>query len=282
MEFQLPQPSVGVGLRSKHFEYFLTDVPQTFDGWLEVHPENYLYNFQYRNKLLKLAETYPISFHCVTLSLGSELPPAKHIHELKLLHDEVRPFAISDHLSWSAFGKHTYNDLFPLPLTKEALGVVVENINTVQRVFGRRFLIENPSTYLAFEQSGYVEPEFLNALVNETGCGVLLDINNVYVQSVNHSFNAFEYIDALDLSSVKEVHLAGHTRSDDNNFLIDTHNKPVTNAVWELFRYFCRKVGSESFCTLIEWDSDLPEINVLLNEANTAAACVREVLLETA
>lgn len=282
MKFQLPQPSVGVGLRSKHFEYFLADIPQIFDGWLEVHPENYIHNFSNRRKLLKISEKYPISFHCVTLSLGSDLPPTEYLNELKMLHDEIKPFAISDHLSWTAFEQYSYNDLFPLPLTAEALSVVAQNLNTVQEVFGRTFLIENPSSYLSFDQSEYSEPDFLNSLAKETGCGILLDINNIYVQSVNHSFDAFEYIDALNLTAVKEVHLAGHTISDDKTFLIDTHNKPVPKPVWELFSYFCSKVGSESFCTLIEWDSDLPEIDILLSEVNTASQYIREALCEIA
>lgn len=278
MNFQVPRSSVGVGLRSKHFEYFLTDVPQTFNGWLEVHPENYLYNYPKRKKLLKVSETYPIAFHFVSLSLGSSLPTDAYLQDLKELMGAVDPFMLSDHLSWSALNGYTYNDLFPVPMTNETFKHMLVNVEKVQGIFGRQFLIENPSAYITFQNNDYTEPQFLNDLAKQSGCGLLLDVNNVYVQSVNHGWDAYGYIDELNLNCVQEVHLAGHVFSDDKTFLIDTHSKPVAKPVWDLFEYVCKKMHFQPFYTLIEWDNDLPAIDVLLQEARIAETYLAEIL----
>jgi uncharacterized protein (UPF0276 family) len=268
-DFQIPRSSGGIGLRSKYLEYFLVDVPQTSVGWLEVHPENYLYHYPNRRKLLQISENYPISFHCVSLSLGSiELPSHDFLLLLKRLIHDIQPFIVSDHLSWSTLGHHGYNDLYPMPLTEESLDQMVLNIRVLQDFFDRQLLIENPSTYLTFNENTFNEPEFLNALVTATGCGILLDVNNLYVQSVNHGWKVDEYFHQLNWSAVREFHVAGHVVSKDGSFLIDTHSRPVSDAVWSIYQK-AMEYQPEAF-TLIEWDSDLPEIDVLLNQLEIA------------
>lgn len=268
-ERQHPQPSVGIGLRSKYFEYFLADIPQIPIGWLEVHPENYLYHYPNRKVLWKIAEKFPISFHCVSLSLGSsELPSKEHLENLKQLMNEVNPFMVSDHLSWNILDGFGYNDLYPLPLTHNSLNQITQNVNRMQNFFDRQLLIENPSTYLKFQTDEYSENEFLNLLVKSTGCGILLDVNNLYIQSVNHGWNILEYLNNLSWQAVKEVHLAGHIVSETGDFLVDTHNQPVCQDVWDVYRLAINK--KNDVLTLIEWDDNLPKIDELFVEAKRA------------
>ncbi|MCP5322416.1 MAG: DUF692 domain-containing protein [Candidatus Paracaedibacteraceae bacterium] len=264
--FQVLQPSVGVGLRSQYFEYFLADIPKIPIGWLEVHPENYLDHYPNREKLKKISEKFPISFHCVSLSLGaSELPAIDHLQRLKDLMQEISPFIISEHLSWNTLDGFGYNDLYPMPLTDESLKQMAQNINFIQDFFDRQIYVENPSTYLTFQNDMYPEYEFLNQLSKATGCGVLLDLNNLYVQSVNHGWNTAEYMENLNWESVKEFHLAGHIRALEGDFLIDTHNRPVCHDVWDLYKNAARY--QPNALTLIEWDEDLPDIHILLDQA---------------
>jgi uncharacterized protein len=268
-DFQNPQPSVGIGLRSKYLDCFLTDIPQLPIRWLEVHPENYLHHFLNRKKLKAIAERFPISFHCISLSLGAmELPAIEHLAALKGLMDEVNPFLISDHLSWNTLDGYGYNDLYPIPLSTESLDHMRQRVLLMQEFFGRQILIENPSTYLAFQKEEYTEYEFLNKLSHLTGCGILLDVNNLYVQSVNHGWDTSEYFSGLNWLAVKEIHLAGHIRSKNGNFLIDTHNQPVCSAVWDLYKAALQY--QPNIFTLIEWDDDLPDIQVLFEHAQQA------------
>lgn len=268
-DFQNPRPSVGIGLRSKYLEYFLVNIPQIPIGWLEVHPENYFHHSPNRRKLQKISERFPISFHCVSLSLGSaELPSLEHLNAIKTLMDEINPFMMSDHLSWNTMNGYGYNDLYPLPMTDSSLNRMRMHINILQEFFQRPLLIENPSTYLSFKDTTYSEPEFLNALTQATGCGILLDVNNLYVQSVNHGWDAQSYLNNLDWRYVKEIHLAGHVKASNGDFLIDTHNQPVCPSVWELYQAAIRR-QPKSY-SLIEWDEDLPEIDVLLDQARQA------------
>jgi uncharacterized protein (UPF0276 family) len=277
-DFQNPRSSVGIGLRSKYLEYFLVNIPQIDSGWLEVHPENYLHHYPNRKKLQKISERYPISFHCISLSLGSEsLPCREHLQSMKKLMDEINPFAVSDHLSWNTLKGHGYNDLYPLELTDTSLQRVVQHINILQDFFQRPLLIENPSTYLSFKGDTYSESEFLNALVKKTGCGLLLDVNNLYVQSVNHGWNTHAYLAELNMDAVKEIHLAGHVKASDGNFLIDTHNQPVCQEVWELYKVAI--LNQPPAYTLIEWDEDLPEIDVILNQARQAALYMEQACM---
>ncbi len=268
-EFQNPRSSVGIGLRSKYLEYFLVNIPQIAIGWLEVHPENYLYHYPNRKKLQKISERYPISFHCISLSIGSEsLPSREHLQSMKNLMNEVDPFVISDHLSWNTLKGHGYNDLYPLQLTDSSLQRVARHIDILQDFFQRQLLVENPSTYLTFKGDLYSEPEFLNTLVEKTGCGILLDVNNLYVQSVNHGWSTSDYLNDLNWNAVNEIHLAGHVKLSDGNFLIDTHNQPVCQEVWNLYKGAIQQ--QPKAYTLIEWDEDLPDISVLLDQAQKA------------
>ncbi len=270
--FQNPQASVGVGLRSKYFEYFLTDIPQIPIRWLEVHPENYVYHYPNRKKLQQISEKFPISFHCISLSLGSpELPDKEYLDQLKKLMKDIPPILFSDHLSWSNFNGRGYNDLLPLPMTESSLQHVAMHVRIIQEFFDRQILIENPSTYVTFKNDSLEEYEFLNRLAEMTGCGILLDVNNLYVQSINHGVNIPNYLRNLNWNSVQEIHLAGYTKTEGSDFLVDTHSKTVSKSVWKVYcqaLYYKRDVHS-----LIEWDADLPEINVLLGEAEKAAAC---------
>lgn len=277
-EFQNPLPSVGIGLRSKYLEYFLVDIPQIPLGWLEVHPENYIHHYPNRKKLKHISERYPISFHCVTLSLGAEeLPSKDHLDHLRKLMNEINPIMISDHLSWNTFRGYGYNDLYPVLMNDASLNRMSMHIQLIQEFFWRQLLIENPSTYVEFKHHTYSEPEFLNALSCKTGCGILLDVNNLYVQSVNHGWDIDMYFNTLDWANVQEFHLAGHIQSPEGCFLIDTHNQPVCKNVWDMYQEAITRQPNAK--TLIEWDEDLPDIQVLFQQAEQAikireAACV--------
>lgn len=278
--FQNPQPSVGIGLRSKYLEYFLVNVSQIPIGWLEVHPENYIYHYPNRQKLQKISERYPINFHCVSLSLGSaSLPSREHLEALKQLIDEINPFMISDHLSWNTLGGYGYNDLYPVSMTESSLNRMAMHITILQEFFQRPLLVENPSTYLSFKGNVYSESQFLSVLSKRTGCGILLDINNLYVQSINHGWNTTAYLNELNWDAVKEIHLAGHISALDGSFLIDTHNQPVCKQVWELYQDVIRH-HSKAY-TLIEWDEDLPEIDILLDQARQASSYMERACLTT-
>lgn len=269
-DFQNPRSSVGIGLRSKYLEYFLVNIPQIAIGWLEVHPENYLHHYPNRKKLQTISERYPISFHCISLSLGSaELPSREHLESLKQLMIEINPFIVSDHLSWNTLNGHGYNDLYPLQLTQDSLNRTAMHVDLLQEFFQRQLIIENPSTYLTFKRNTYSEPEFLNELSKKTGCGILLDVNNLYVQSVNHGWDAHAYLSELNMDAVKEIHLAGHIKAPDGDFLIDTHNQPVGTEVWELYKIAIQCQSNAH--TLIEWDEDLPDISILFDQACQAA-----------
>lgn len=261
---------VGVGLRSPHIDYFLEHSPPL--SWLEVHSENY---FQHRSlmrkKLERLSQQYHISCHGVGLSLGSveRIKPA-HLSQLQHLVQAIDPIFVSDHLSWSQTGGHYFNDLLPLPYTEEALRIFSRNVLEVQDALKRPLLIENPSSYLAFNHSTIDEWTFLSEVQQRTDCRLLLDINNVHVSSFNHGFSCDTYLSEIPAHAVDEIHLAGFTKKqlDHGEIWIDTHNQPVSNEVWQLFREWVTKNGSRR--TLIEWDSDLPEASVLLAEAEKA------------
>jgi uncharacterized protein (UPF0276 family) len=220
---------------------------------------------------------YPLSLHGVGLSLGSSEPvDEQHLTSLKTIVDRFEPGLVSDHVSWSATGNAHLGDLLPLPYNEESLAALCQNIDRVQEVLGRQILVENPSTYLQFKNSTITEPEFMNAVVERTGCGLLLDVNNIYVQSHNHGFNAQEYLTAINASAVQEMHLAGHIEHaiEDSTLLIDTHSQPVKEDVWNL--YHCALTHAGPTPTLIEWDKDLPELAVIVAEAAKAQAILYE------
>ncbi len=272
----------GIGLRSQHYKDVIETTPAV--GWLEVHPENYFGGGAHRHYLTKARELYPVSFHAVGLSLGSTGRVSRnHLQQIKDLITIYEPFQVSDHASWSMSGNAHLNDLLPLPYTEETLSVLCRNIEETQEFLGRRMLVENPSTYLAFKESSMPEWEFMNETARRTGCGLLLDVNNIYVQSRNHGFDAFEYIRGIEAKHVCEMHLAGHMETqtaDGSTVLIDTHNSLVRLEVWELYGFAIEQFGSVP--SLIEWDQDLPPLQTLVAEADRAAAIIRERTLSYA
>ncbi|HOW74320.1 MAG TPA: DUF692 domain-containing protein [Candidatus Competibacteraceae bacterium] len=266
----------GIGLRAEHYDAVLESRPPV--GWLEVHSENY---FGAGGKPLDYLERirahYPLSLHGVGLSIGSTDPLDRwHLSKLKALIRRFEPALVSEHLSWGSVGGRHFNDLLPLPYTEEALYHVVARVAQVQDQLGRPLLIENPSSYLQYVESTIPEWEFLTELAERTGCGVLLDVNNIYVSARNHSFDADTYLRAIPRHVVQEIHLAGFTVKcfEDGEILIDSHNQPVWPAVWALYRRAIQRFSPVP--TLIEWDTDLPELTVLVDEAQRADAILEE------
>jgi len=265
-----PAPLVGIGLRAPHYKQ-VVDSPPNSIGWMEVHPENYFGGGFHKEMLRKVRANTDISFHGVGLSLGSDQPvDENHLKNLKELIQEFDPFVVSDHASWSRSGNAHMNDLLPLPYTTETLNRLADNVSRTQDYLGRAMLVENPSTYLSFAQDEMSEPDFLNRLTEKTGCSLLLDINNIFVQAHNHNFDAEQYLDAINPTYVKEIHLAGHIEQShgDASLLIDTHSKPVRKDVWDLYEKAAQLFGPT--LTLIEWDADIPPLEVLLEEAARA------------
>ncbi len=268
---------IGVGLRSPHLNYFSQNISPV--SWLEIHSENYFApHSQARNQLRTIRENVDISCHGIGLSLGSaQGVSTKHLKQLKALIDELQPLFVSDHLSWSENGGHYFNDLLPLPYTEEALNLFCTNVLTVQDSLKRPILIENPSSYLRFNHSTIHEWEFLAEVQQRTECKLLLDLNNIHVSAFNHGFSSQIYIDAIPAHAVEEIHLAGFTVKTlpQGEIWIDTHSCPVTEEVWSLYRNWCEAHGSRK--TLIEWDLDIPEVDVLLTEAAKASDVLFEL-----
>lgn len=277
---QIPKEPVGIGLRYPHYQEVLeTDLNL---GWLEVHPENYFGGGAHRHFLSEARKQYDLSLHAVGLSLGSDAPVSEdHLRGFKELIDIYKPFNVSDHASWSASGNAHLNDLLPLPYTQETLDKLARNVEQTQEYFGRKILVENPSTYLAFEGNEMHEDEFMNRIAEMTGCGILLDLNNIYVQAHNHGYDAWSYIDTIDARHVGEMHLAGHIEqeADDGIILVDTHSRPVKGDVWDLYEHAVRKVGVVP--TLIEWDTDIPDLATLVGEADKARAIIAAIQKES-
>lgn len=266
----LAHVSTGIGARVPHFEEILQTRPAL--GFLEVHSENFFAaggpQPQYLEKLRAL---YPVSLHGVGLSLGSaEGIDKEHLQKLKLLIDRVQPALVSEHLSWSGTGGIHLPDLLPLPMTQEALNIISSNIDEVQDALSRPILVENPSAYLSFIEQDMTEPEFLTALVKKTGCGLLLDINNIHVSAHNTDFNVDTYLTAIPVEAIGEIHLAGYQINvvEGHEVFIDAHNNRVYPAVWELYEKALKRFGNKA--TLIEWDTDIPALSVLLDEAEKA------------
>ncbi|MFT7388941.1 MAG: hypothetical protein ACI8VC_002203 [Candidatus Endobugula sp.] len=266
---------VGIGLKPQHYDEILSTKPAL--DWLEVHPENYMGAGGLPHKYLrKICEHYPLSLHGVGLSLGSaDGISDEHLTALTTVVKRYQPAQVSEHLSWSHWNQHFLNDLLPLPYNQESLKIIVNNIHKVQDALQQAIYIENPSAYLAFHQSDMSETDFLHALVKQTNCGLLLDINNVYVSANNQHYSPEEYLDHYPLHAVGEIHLAGHAREviDNEVVLIDDHGSPVIDDVWALFSYALQKMTDNNLLsppTLIEWDTDIPELSVLVNEVDKA------------
>ncbi|RRH99273.1 DUF692 domain-containing protein [Mesorhizobium tamadayense] len=266
-------PRAGVGLKPQHYREILETAPDI--GFFEVHAENYMgAGGPPHRYLAAVRECYPLSLHGVGLSIGAARPlDHDHLRRLKELIARYQPGLFSEHLAWSSHGEAFLNDLLPMPYTKETLQRIACHIDEVQETLGCQMLLENPSTYVAFAESTYAEPDFIAEVQRRTGCGLLLDVSNVHVASTNQQWDPFAYIDAYPLGSVQEIHLAGFTPETDEKqrpLLIDTHNRPVDRAVWQLYAYVIGKLGPTP--TLIEWDADLPSWGELHAEAERAEA----------
>jgi uncharacterized protein len=264
----------GIGLRHPHVEAFLERPPAI--GWAEVHSENYLAGGGLRlASLEKIRRDLPLSCHGVGLSLGSaEGLDDAHLAALTRLFDRIEPGLVSEHISWSVAGGVYYNDLLPLPLTEEALAVFCRNVERAQEAFGRRILVENPSTYLDLAASQIPEPEFISEIARRTGCGLLLDVNNIHVSAHNRGFDAGAYLAALPADAVGEIHIAGHAerRIGGESVLIDDHGSRVIAPVWQLLDDALARTGPVP--VLVEWDTDIPELSVLLAEAASADGAI--------
>ncbi len=263
------QPVAGIGLRSPHLADIARDRPAT--GFLEIHAENYLANSPALRTVERLREDYEFSVHAVGLSLGSvDGLDEAHLDRVAALIHRLEPTLVSDHLSWSRADGRYFNDLLPLPYTEEALQVIERNVHRLQERLGRQVLVENPSCYLAFAHSTLSEPEFLAELARRTGCGLLLDANNIVVTAHNVRLDARAWLQELPPAAIGQYHLAGHAVNDADGepILIDDHGSRVGEGVWSLFGEIVRRFGPRP--TLVEWDTDLPALDVLLDEARQA------------
>ncbi|MBE1205780.1 MNIO family bufferin maturase [Aminobacter carboxidus] len=261
----------GLGLKPEHIDEIIATEPDV--GFFEVHAENYMGDGGAPHRALTaITSRYPLSLHGVGLSIGAERPLDKaHLARLKALVERYRPQSFSEHLAWSTHESGFLNDLLPLPYTKATLERVSAHVDAVQQTVGARMLLENPSTYILFEDSVIDEIDFLEAIAENTGCGLLLDVNNVMVSAVNHRLDAFAYIDRFPVERVGEIHLAGYDETVDgagDRLLIDAHNSTVADDVFALYRHTLGRTGPVP--TLIEWDNDVPAFPVLLAEATHA------------
>jgi uncharacterized protein len=266
-------PSAGVGLKTEHYRTIIETRPEI--GFFEVHAENYMGAGGPPHRYLSaIRERYPLSLHGVGLSIGADRPLDRdHLQRLKGLVERYTPGLFSEHLAWSSHDTGFFNDLLPVPYTTETLTRISEHIDQIQEALGRQMLLENPSTYLAFAESTYSEIDFIAEVVRRTGCGMLLDVNNVYVASTNQQWDPIAYIDAYPLAHVQEIHLAGYTREADDKgrpLLVDTHDRPVDEIVWDLFAHAVKLIGPVP--TLIEWDASVPSWPTLKAEAERAEA----------
>jgi len=263
--------AAGVGYKPQHYSNILQN-PAPVE-WLEIHAENYMGNGgRPLAQLRQLSERFPISVHGVGLSIGGEAPlDLDHLERLKNLLDWLKPASFSEHLAWSTHEAHFLNDLLPLPYTQRTLRRVAEHIEQVQETLGRRMLLENPSTYLAFDETEMSETEFLSEIAATTGCGLLLDVNNVFVSATNQQSDPNAYIDAFPMKLVGEIHLGGHDEDLDDHgapLLIDSHGREVVDPVWKLYERTVARSGPVA--TLIEWDTDVPDWPTLAAEAGEA------------
>lgn len=263
----------GVGFKGQHFAEIIRSRPDI--GFFEIHAENFMGGGGPPHaQLSRVRAEYALSVHGVGLSIGGAEPlDSQHLERLKTLLDRYEPESFSEHLAWSSHGKNFLNDLLPVPYHTETLKRVVANVQYVQEKLNRRMLLENPATYLEFETSTFSEIEFLDEIARRTGCGLLLDVNNVHVSAVNHHFSAEAYIDAFPMTHVEEIHLAGFSRDNaslEEPLLIDAHCGPVAEEVWALYRRALSRTGP--IATLIEWDNDMPSWGVLHAQAQRAEA----------
>lgn len=266
---QLPARS-GLGFKPQHYADILTTTPDL--GFFEVHAENYMGAGGPPHAMLSLLrQNYAISIHGVGLSIGGSGPlDQAHLARLKALCDRYEPESFSEHLAWASHGDEFLNDLLPLPYNDETLSLVCDHIDRVQEVLGRKMLLENPATYVQFEQSVIAETDFLAQIVKRTGCGLLLDVNNVFVSCTNHRADPRAYLAAFPMQAVGEIHLGGHSEEElaDGPLLIDAHGAAIADPVWALYGEVISRVGP--LPTLVEWDNDVPDFATLYAEAQRA------------
>ncbi len=262
----LPHLGLGVGLRNKHFNYLMNNHPEV--DWFEIISENFMDDFGFsRHVLMHLREQVPVVMHGVSLSIGSTDPlNYAYLEKLKALEEVVEPAWISDHLCWTGVLGINTHDLLPMPLTGESLNHVCDRVNMVQDFMKRPLILENPSTYLQFQASEMQEWEFMSLMAKSTGCGLLLDVNNVFVSAHNHNFDPVHYIKSLPHDQIVQMHIAGPTNYGD--LLVDTHDQPVPSQVWELYLIAQQLTGGVS--TLLEWDANIPEYPELVAEVRKA------------
>ena len=255
-------PGYGLGLRKPHYDDFLEH--RIAVDFVEVISENFMVAGGRPRQILRdVRERYPVALHGVSMSIGSaDGLDGAYLARLRQLVDEIEPLFVSDHLSWSRIEGFNAHDLLPLPYTREALDLVAANIARAQDVLGRPMLIENPSTYIDFAGADMTEWQFLDALCARTGCGLLLDVNNVFVSATNHGFDPIAYLDGIPAGRVRQIHLAGHSQGAE--LLIDTHDQPVPPSVWDLYAYILPRLGPVA--TMIERDDAIPPLGELLAE----------------
>jgi len=274
----LPNLGLGLGLRNQHFDHILKNSPEV--DWFEVISENFMDSHGRPRQILKqIAEKYPVVMHGVSMSIGSTDPlNFDYLKSLKTLADEVKPAWISDHLCWTGVLTTNSHDLLPLPLNDESLQHVCDRINQGQDYLERPLIVENPSTYATFKNSTIPEWEFLRIMTEETGCGLLLDVNNVFVSSFNNDFDPVEYINGLPHDKIVQMHLAGHQNC--GNYIIDTHDREVNTQVWKLFQMTYQLASEASI--LLEWDGNIPAFDVYHSELLKSKKYMDPTFTETA
>lgn len=269
----------GIGLRLPHLAEVVATRPAA--GWLEIHPENFLANPHARELLIELSRDYPISVHSVGVSIGSASGIDRvHLRRVRDLIDAVDPVLVSGHLAWSTHEGEYLNDLLPLPYNRETLRIVSEHVDAVQQGLGCPYLVENPSSYVGIALSTMNEVEFLNELVQRTGCRLLCDVSNVHLSGHNLGYDPYAYIDAMPAEAVDELHLGGFQMEEDEPgqpVLIDTHDQRIAQPAWDLYAHALCRFGPKP--TLIEWDNDLPTVAALLSETTAADAIAAATLM---
>lgn len=267
---------VGMGFRDKHASHILKNLPKV--DWFELLIDNYLSDNVDLRSIDRLRESYSMSFHSVGMSIGSLTPfDTTLLSKIRELEQRWNPNLISDHFAWSQAGNSHFHELLPIPFTQEAIEHFVNRIDFLQNFMGRQILMENTSTYLVIPGNEMTEWQFINEVTQRTGCGLLLDINNVYVNAFNHGVSAQEFLHNIDLNNVQEIHLGGY--EDRKDYYFDSHSRPVSKAVWQGYQHIMRKIPS--IPTLLEWDNDIPEFEIVQLELAKAKKIIHEITNET-